>query len=363
MCVCVCATRVRAYVFACARSSAQVAGACGGQLGPRGATGPGQGGGGRDQRRRGAGRACFWRRVGGVTELGYCGSGARSWVRAELLPPAASSPSIPRSLSSPGHAATALPPPPWETVAGGGCPVRSKPAGRCRTPTPGSGERARPCPGSDNCGGGGGGSAVLVAGLSDRSQRQARSERRVAGGAVWACAPDPWLAGGTQRPGATRPSAWSAPRGCAEAAAATVAMQPAQRRPGPGTAARSLEDAGRAAPRPLTEVRARPRAHGPPARPLYPSDSFPPRVSEGWCSNREGEAERLLPFLFLLSRGEPPDEMLTESFSSPAMFQATATREVCSGLTSFPVCMCVLRGRGAALGNFEELLIPLSRLD
>lgn len=109
---CVCATRVRAYVFARARSSAQVAGACGGQLGPRGATGPGQGGGGRDQRRRGAGRACFWRRVGGVTEKGYCGSGARSWVRAELLPPAASSPSIPRSPSSPGHAATALPPPP-----------------------------------------------------------------------------------------------------------------------------------------------------------------------------------------------------------------------------------------------------------
>lgn len=74
------------------------------------------------------------------------------------------------------------------------------------------------------------------------------------GGAVWACAPDPWLAGGARRPGATRPSAWSAPRGCAEAAAATVAMQPAQRRPGPGTAARSLEDAGRAAPRPLTET-------------------------------------------------------------------------------------------------------------
>lgn len=143
---------------------------------------------------------------------------------------------------------------------------------------------------------------MLAAGLSDRSQRRARSERRVAGGAVWACAPNPWLAGGARRPGATRPSAWSAPRGCAEAAAAaTVAMQPAQRRPGPGTAARILEDAGRAAPRPLTEVRRRPRAHGPPARPQLSAGSFPPRVSAGWCSNRKGEAEGLLLFLFFFS--------------------------------------------------------------
>lgn len=49
-------------------------------------------------------------------------------------------------------------------------------------------------------------------------------------------------------------------------------MQPARRRPGPGTAARSSEDAERAAPRALTEVSARPLgAHSPGARLQLPA--------------------------------------------------------------------------------------------
>lgn len=348
--VCVCHARARVCVRARALQCASgwcVWGAAGAKRGHRARPGRWWAGSAAPRRRAGVLLAESWRsyREGLLWQRGAELGARRASASRRLLALHSSFPVFPRPRRD--CAATAS----LRTVAGGGCPVRSKPAGRCRTPTPGSGERARPCPGSDNCGGGGGGSALLVAGLSDRSQRRARSERRVAGGAVWACAPDLWLAGGTQRPGATRPSAWSAPRGCAEAAAATVAMQPAQRRPGPGTAARSLEDAGRAAPRPLTEVRARPRAHGPPARPQFPADSFLPRVSEGWCSNREGEAEELPPFLFLLSRGEPPDEMLTESFSSPAMFRATATRELCSGLTSFQGCIYVLRGREGRLSE------------
>ncbi|XP_075848411.1 ATP-sensitive inward rectifier potassium channel 12 isoform X2 [Microtus pennsylvanicus] len=85
-------------------------------------------------------------------------------------------------------------------------------------------------------------------------------------------------------------------------------MQPAQRRPGPGTAARILEDAGRAAPRPLTEVRRRPRAHGPPARPQLSAGSFPPRVSAGWCSNRK---EVPLPAVSLGAGQGPPDPGMT----------------------------------------------------
>lgn len=50
--------------------------------------------------------------------------------------------------------------------------------------------------------------------------------------------------------------------------------------------------------------------------------------------------------------------MLTTSFSSTAMFRATATRELCSWLTSVPGYVCCGVGLGGTLGNFEELSIP-----
>jgi hypothetical protein len=125
-------------------------------------------------------------------------------------------------------------------------------------------------------------------------------------------------------------------------------MQPAQRLPGPGTAARSSEDVERAAPRPLTEVSARP----PGTRPQLPAG----RLTAG--SDQEGGAATgkvglegffLLSFSFFSSLVEPSEEMLTASFSSPAMFRATATRELCSWLTFVP---------GGAPGNFDEPSAP-----
>lgn len=68
-------------------------------------------------------------------------------MRAEPQPPAASSPSIPLSPPSLGLAAAAAS---LGTVAGGEGLARQEQAGR--RGAPGIGERARPCPGSDNSG-------------------------------------------------------------------------------------------------------------------------------------------------------------------------------------------------------------------
>ncbi|KFO35939.1 hypothetical protein H920_02661 [Fukomys damarensis] len=68
-------------------------------------------------------------------------------------------------------------------------------------------------------------------------------------------------------------------------------MQPVQRLPGPESAARSSEEAERAAPLPLTEVRALLPAHGPQTLgPSYPQAAFlAPSSDEG---KREGGARR-----------------------------------------------------------------------
>lgn len=168
------------------------------------------------------------------------------------------------------------------------------------------------------------------------ASRAGQSERPAAGGAVQARAPDPWLNWGDRRPRPTRPSSWSAHWGCPEAAAA---MQPARRLPGPGTAARSSEDAERAAPGALTEVSARPPGArlpgGPTPAPRRPLPG-PERARGGAATGkvgREGFFFLWLSGFFFSSLGEPSEEMLTASFSSPAMSPAPATGELCSSLT------------------------------
>lgn len=203
VCVYVCA---RACARSRARSSAQVAGGVARVWrGGRGQGTPGQawvswGGGGGGAAQSGSARL----RVRVVAELGSGDSRARSWERAEPQSPAASSPSIPLSLPSPGLAsATAS----RGTVAEGERPERGR--GGARLGVGGS----APGPAWDQIAAGGerliGRTSRRTGGTEANRARQRAPPQP--GAPVQARAPDPRLDRGDRRPRRTRPSAWSAP--------------------------------------------------------------------------------------------------------------------------------------------------------